>query len=190
MKRTEFCQHQRFGRLAYLGEAQPKVTPGGQSHRYAYCLCDCGNEKTIRSSHLVSGLIVSCGCYNRELINQGKAAKSQAENFNSMCKANGGGCIEWQGRKSFDGYGRVWFRGAEIGAHRVSYIMAIGEIPDGLYVCHTCDNRLCVNPEHLWLGTHIDNMNDMRSKGRGVGGENNQKRRYSGNETSTQTVSA
>jgi len=77
------------------------------------------------------------------------------------------GCWEWQGALAGSGYGL--FRGPGqhmIGAHRMAYILIYGSIPEGINVLHHCDNKRCVRPEHLFLGTQKDNMADMICKGR------------------------
>ncbi len=78
-------------------------------------------------------------------------------------------CWSWNGTHNSDGYGQAWVlsRHTAIGAHRVAYVIAHGGIPKGLHVLHDCDNPGCVNPNHLFLGTHQDNMIDKEKKGRG-----------------------
>jgi hypothetical protein len=76
-------------------------------------------------------------------------------------------CWEWCGTTTEDGYGWVVGRPFQILAHRLSWIVANQRlIPDELCICHHCDNRICVRPDHLFLGTRGDNMRDMRAKGR------------------------
>lgn len=76
------------------------------------------------------------------------------------------GCWLWSGPIGRTGYGVYQTRQGPIVAHRASFQIYKGPIPDGLYVLHKCDVRCCVNPDHLWLGTLSDNMQDMHDKGR------------------------
>lgn len=80
-----------------------------------------------------------------------------------------GECWEWTACKTGDGYGQFSLKGQAQLAHRVSWRLANGEIPDGMCVCHSCDTPSCVNPAHLFLGTQSDNMADMKKKGRHKG---------------------
>lgn len=76
------------------------------------------------------------------------------------------GCWEWFGGASADGYGRFTHKGRKLLAHRVSWEVHSGSIPRGMLVLHRCDNPPCVNPSHLFLGTHKDNAQDRERKGR------------------------
>ena len=75
-------------------------------------------------------------------------------------------CWEWQAGLDSDGYGRIQFDGKRQGAHRFSWILHNTDIPQGMCICHRCDNPACVNPNHLFLGTQVDNIYDMVSKNR------------------------
>jgi hypothetical protein len=76
------------------------------------------------------------------------------------------GCWEWQGYKSEKGYGRMYIDGKTRTMHRVAWKIANGEDPGDYLVRHTCDNSSCWNPEHLLLGTHLENMADRGARGR------------------------
>lgn len=76
------------------------------------------------------------------------------------------GCWEWSGKRNEQGYGRLWFRGKQIRAHRLSWSLINGLIPEGLDILHKCDNPSCCNPNHLYSGTDKDNANDRQARGR------------------------
>lgn len=75
-------------------------------------------------------------------------------------------CWKWTGKPNPNGYGRFYLKKMII-ASRISWLFTYGYLPDDLEVCHSCDNPICVNPKHLFLGTHGDNVRDMYKKGRG-----------------------
>ena len=80
---------------------------------------------------------------------------------------NNNSCWEWTAYRNKDGYGILTINKKRFRANRVAYMIERGDIPEGMHVCHRCDNPPCVSPNHLFLGTRSDNMQDMLSKGRG-----------------------
>jgi hypothetical protein len=80
--------------------------------------------------------------------------------------AKSDGCWEWMGSRKETGYGLFTLDSRTSSAHRFSYSLAFGSIPAGMEVCHHCDNPPCVRPDHMFLGTHSDNMRDRFAKGR------------------------
>lgn len=87
-------------------------------------------------------------------------------------------CWPWTRYCDPAGYGRLYFQGNSFYAHRFAFIVSHGTIPEGLHICHTCDNPPCCNPAHLWAGTARDNAHDAQEKGRRLKPNPNPKKRY------------
>ncbi len=78
-------------------------------------------------------------------------------------------CIEFNGSKNEHGYGRIRVGDTVTGTHQLAYRLFVGNIPQDMCVCHSCDNPSCINPEHLFLASHQENMTDRDRKGRARG---------------------
>lgn len=127
-------------------------------------LCDCGKEHVTRGRTLRNGTSISCGC-------RMSYRKNPIERFWDYVNKSDG-CWEWKGLIMEVGYGAHSIKGKACYAHRFSYELHFGEIPNGKLICHSCDNRKCVNPSHLFVGSHLDNTKDMIDKKRNCKGTN------------------
>ncbi|MBK8173209.1 MAG: HNH endonuclease [Sandaracinaceae bacterium] len=139
----------------------------------------CAEEQTLDS--FPRGVVYTCKrCLRRpkeprrarvilskpDTLFQRRKRMSVMEYLKSRALESDSGCWIWQGALSF-GYGKVMYKGRNVGAHRVAYMEHNAkDIPKGMQVCHSCDTPACINPAHLWLGTIQDNQADKIMKGR------------------------
>lgn len=96
-----------------------------------------------------------------------KLNETERPRFFGWIEVQDSGCHLWMGGKSGDGYGQIRIRGTMLRCHRLAWAIEHGPIPVGMWVLHTCDVPACVNPDHLFLGSHQENQTDMAKKQRG-----------------------
>lgn len=148
-----------YGLWKVIGETDYK-----RDSSYSWiCKCKCGTEKLVEIGSLQNGTSKSCGCHLLDELNR-------KEKISKNYKINEHGCWIWQGFINQEGYGRI----GDLLVHRLSYKIYKGDIPSGMCVCHNCpggDNRSCINPNHLWLGTSTENIKDKKPKGRQLKGQ-------------------
>lgn len=153
---------QRFERLVavdYVGNVRHK--DGRKGQRLVLCRCDCGREVTSPASQLRYGERTSCGCAN---------TRPLAERFWEKVEKRSEGCWTWIGARNSCGYGKIVVDESEVDAHRVAFFIEHGRWPEPCCL-HRCDNPSCVNPSHLFEGTHQDNRDDCAAKDRHNRGE-------------------
>lgn len=142
-------------------------------HRTIPRVCQqCGSEFLATSGEVNRGHALFCGraCRSVAMPPPHNYPPIEARFWAKVDKSEE--CWIWTGSRQYSGYGRFGgSAGHPVGAHRFAYELTYGPIPDGLFVCHRCDNPPCVRPDHLFLGTVTDNNRDTDSKGRTSHGE-------------------
>lgn len=167
---AEVC-NLHYQRLLTHGSFELPVRPKSRE-----CVCGvCGkpfdrgyaiNSRRATKPQYCSG---KCRAENRRR----RAIETEQKRFWNLVEIRGpNDCWEWLSYRAPLGYGRFTRaeRGATQMAHRIAWEFTKGAVPDGLFVCHKCDHPPCVNPNHMFLGTHQDNMDDAKTKGRMKGG--------------------
>lgn len=143
--------------------------PTTQNAAPKLCACGCGTPLSApRFPSRQRRYILGHGIHSRVYSHRPLAARF----WDKVNKRGPNDCWEWRAYRDRDGYGHIRLDDdahTDAGAHRVSYELAFGPIPEGMMVCHHCDNPPCVNPAHLFLGENSDNMRDRSAKGRKAG---------------------
>jgi len=145
---------------------------GGDGYMNKQSICKWCSNSFIYCDKSSYGIYCSNKCkgFNQRLTEDKKIEKIKTDYNKFVIKQRE--CWNWKGPISTPGYGQIRFGSIKpnrIDAHRASWIIHKGEIPKNIFVCHTCDNRICTNPDHLFLGTLKDNIRDMNNKKRNKG---------------------
>lgn len=144
---------------------------------FGFCHCGCGAKTNILTRDWPERNQIKGQPRKFIIRHQGKPSYTAEERFWRNVKKTST-CWNWTGYvsgclKYVEGYGQFSYGKISIRSHRFSWELHNGKIPSGMFVCHKCDNTRCVNPLHLFLGTHDDNMKDMQEKGRCAHSERN-----------------
>lgn len=137
---------QRFGKWTAIADDGRK---SGQT--MWLCVCECGKRRSVSAGSLRSGISKSCGCAPN------KAPSDERVFFSKIFPVTESGCWLWTGAVDFSGYGTAFYKRKQTRAHRASYEIHFGPIPNGLTIDHLCRVKCCVNPAHLEAVTLREN---------------------------------
>ena len=152
---------QKFRKLTVISKAD---TPS--SGRLMWnCVCECGTFIVVAGTALRAGKSSQCTKCGRASAAIKKSYSGIHDLLPYINKTND--CWEWGGALNSKGYAICGYQGRQWRVSRLVYTLTKGPIKESLFACHKCDNPRCVNPDHIFIGTQLDNITDMKRKGRG-----------------------
>jgi len=160
---TENLSGKKFGKLIAIKPGEKK---GKSTCTFWICRCKCGGEHVVSSQHLKSGQVRKCKFC--KLKSEKQLLKEAVERFEEKIEKTKT-CWIWKGIVVRN-YGVTFYKKPQK-AHRFSYMIYVGDLIKGKLICHTCDNKLCVNPKHLYQGDEKDNSRDSVERNRLPQGE-------------------
>lgn len=164
-KKCNRCRKLENMKFLHVGKKFSMLTvieqlPGKQ----CICVCECGNKKSFLTANVTNGQAKSCGCVDS--IHRKNYDLDAKQKLFASIEKKANGCWEWKKARHRQGYGHFPYKKRLHLAHRISWLLHHGPIPEGICVLHKCDNPPCCNPDHLFLGTYQTNAIDCVQKGR------------------------